>query len=634
MIAEPLKILKQYWGYNHFRPLQEDIIQSVLQGKDTLALLPTGGGKSICYQVPALCKDGICIVISPLIALMKDQVANLQKHKIPAVAIYSGMHYKEIDRILDNCVYGGVKLLYLSPERLVTEIAIERIKRMKVNLIAVDEAHCISQWGYDFRPPYRRITELRDLLPDVPIIALTATATKEVVNDIQEQLAFKKTNVLQKSFARKNLAYVVLKEENKRAKLLDILKKVAGTSIVYANSRKRTREIAVFLQRNRISASFYNAGLTPDERSKRQEDWMNGKIRVMVCTNAFGMGIDKPNVRTVVHVDMPNSLEAYFQEAGRAGRDGNKAYAILLYNSEDKLSLEYHYQNAFPAMEEVRRVYRALGSYLQLAVGGGLGRSFDFDIITFSRNFKIKALTVFNSLKILEQAEWIALSEAVFTPSSVKVRVTPEQLYDYQIRNPNLDLTLKTIVRSANGVMNNYVHIRENYLARFIKISWGQLVRQLHKLHQDKVIDYHPQKTSPQLIFLQDRVDADNLSIDQKLYNFRKNRYLIRIRKAIEYAEIPHCRSQQLLSYFGEKDAAKCGICDVCLGRTKVEVTEDELGKYREKVKVLISRDELTIAQAIDSFSSKRQDKVSKIIALLIEEGQVFEKNGILIWKK
>ena len=412
--ASPNDILKQYWGFDSFRPLQEDIIQSVLDGKDTLALLPTGGGKSICFQVPALVKEGICIVISPLIALMKDQVYNLQKRGIAAVAIFSGMHYKDIDRILDNCIYGNTKLLYLSPERLTSDLVRERIKKMKVSLIAVDEAHCISQWGYDFRPPYLQIAEIREYLPKVPIMALTATATPEVVKDIQEKLEFKRGEVFQQSFLRENLAYVVLEEEGKMEKLFKVLTGVRGSGLVYVRNRRKTKEIAMFLKKYRITADYYHAGLTNEERSQKQEAWINDKIRIIVATNAFGMGIDKPDVRVVVHMDLPDSLEAYFQEAGRAGRDGQKSYAVLLYNQGDKLDLERRFELSFPPLKEVRLTYQALGSYLQLAVGSGEGESYDFDLVEFSRVYGFSTVKTFNCLKVLERAGWIALSESIY----------------------------------------------------------------------------------------------------------------------------------------------------------------------------------------------------------------------------
>jgi ATP-dependent DNA helicase RecQ len=397
----PLDILHQHWGHPQFRPQQEAIIQSVLDGCDTLALLPTGGGKSICFQVPALCQEGICLVISPLIALMKDQVQNLQKKGISALAIYAGMAYRDIDRLLDNCVHGEVKFLYLSPERLASDLAIARIKQMKVSLIAVDEAHCISQWGYDFRPPYLEIAQVREFFPQVPLIALTATATPEVVQDIQEKLAFKNQQVFQSSFARPNLAYIVRPSEAKENQLLEILQKVPGCGVVYVRNRGKTKEIAQLLQKKRISADYYHAGLSPDERSSKQDAWISGRTRIMVSTNAFGMGIDKSDVRTVIHLELPDSLEAYFQEAGRAGRDGQKSYAVLLYNQSDRRSLEYQYTQAFPSLDEARQVYRALGSYFQLALGGGQGESYDFDISNFCQSYNLELVRTFNCLKLL-----------------------------------------------------------------------------------------------------------------------------------------------------------------------------------------------------------------------------------------
>ncbi|MEM8907342.1 MAG: ATP-dependent DNA helicase RecQ, partial [Bacteroidota bacterium] len=408
--ATALQVLQKYWGYEQFRPTQGEVIESVLAGQDTLALLPTGGGKSICFQVPALVQEGLCIVVSPLIALMKDQVQNLQKRGIPAAAIYSGMHRKDIDRILDNAVYGGLKLLYLSPERLGTELAIERIKKMKVNLLAIDEAHCISQWGYDFRPAYLQIVAIRAHLPQTPVLAVTATATQRVVIDIQEQLDFREGQFFQQSFLRSNLAYVVLNEERKLEKLLDILTKVKGSGVVYVRSRKKTLEIAQFLQRKNISATHYHAGLGTPLRSTKQDAWINDQVRIMVATNAFGMGIDKADVRIVVHLDLPNSLEAYFQEAGRAGRDGKKSFAVLLTNAGDARYLEKNFELTFPALEEVRRVYQALSSYFQLAIGSGLGESFDFDLQDFATIYQLEALKTYNCLKILEQAGVLVLT--------------------------------------------------------------------------------------------------------------------------------------------------------------------------------------------------------------------------------
>lgn len=633
MIDTPQHILKKYWGYDVFRPMQLDIIQSALDGKDTLALLPTGGGKSICFQVPALCQEGICIVISPLIALMKDQVFNLRKREISAVAIYSGMHAKEIDRVFDNCVYGNVKLLYLSPERLVTELAQERIRQMKVNLLAVDEAHCISQWGYDFRPPYLEIAEIRELIPTTPVLALTATATREVVNDIQDRLKFKQKNVFQKSFARENLAYVVRNEEGKMEKLLDILQKVKGSGVVYVRNRRKTKEIAQFLVQKGISADYYHAGLQPDERSEKQDAWIGDKTRIMVSTNAFGMGIDKPDVRVVVHMELPDSLEAYFQEAGRAGRDGKKAFAVLLYNQTDKLSLERNYEQAFPELEEIRRVYHALGSYYQLATGAGKGLSFDFDIITFTKNFQLEPIRTLNALKALEQAGWLTLSEAVFTPSSLQIKVTKDELYDYQLRHPNLDPILKAILRNYQGAFTNYIHIREGQLASFLKMSTADIKKALTLLNADHIIEYFPQTDQPQLIFLEDRVESTALNLDYDLYRFRKMRYWDRIQKAIAYAESPVCRSRQLLHYFGENNDKDCGVCDVCLGRAKADLTNADFDAIKNKMKELMMQNEYALEELVKKFPSNLQEKVIKVLNYLLDEGFVIQKEGKMVWK-
>lgn len=629
----PLEVLQFYWGYDHFRPLQEDIIQSVLDGQDTLALLPTGGGKSICFQVPALVQDGLCLVISPLIALMKDQVENLKKREIAAEAIYSGMHYRDIDRILDNAVYGGLKFLYVSPERLTTELMQERLKKMPVSLLAVDEAHCVSQWGYDFRPPYLQIAETRELIPDVPVLALTATATPPVVKDIQEKLAFKKGRVWQKSFARENLAYVVLQEEGKEKKLVEILQKTRGSAVVYVRSRRRTKELATWLHKHRIHADYYHAGLLQDTRTAKQDAWMNNKIRVMVSTNAFGMGIDKADVRTVVHMDLPDSLEAYFQEAGRAGRDGKKSFAVLLYNQSDRHKLERNFENAFPDMTELRRVYRALGSYFQLAVGGGQGDSYNFDIVDFARTYQLDIVKTYSCLQMLEQAGWILLTDAVFVPSSLRIKVSKDELYDYQLRNPKMERVLKTILRTYQGAMQYDIHLREKQLARFLAMPQQQLQNALEHLQKAGIINYSPQREDPQLIFLQERVDADNLAIDQALYHFRKKRQGERIQATIRYAETAVCRSQQLLAYFGEEDAPKCGVCDVCLGRTKAEVSTDEFERYKEKIHRLLRKESLSMAQLLESFPSKRENQVLRSLEFLLDEGFVEKEGERLRWK-
>ncbi|GJM34134.1 MAG: ATP-dependent DNA helicase RecQ [Saprospiraceae bacterium] len=634
METRPIDILQKYWGYSEFRPLQEPIIHSVLEGNDTLALMPTGGGKSICFQVPALCKEGICLVISPLIALMKDQVENLQKRKIKAAAIFSGMPYRDIDRTLDNAAHGHLKFLYLSPERLNSELVQERIKRMNVNLIAVDEAHCISQWGYDFRPAYHDIVKLRELVPDTPIIAVTATATKEVVEDIQQKLEFKKGQVFEKSFARDNLAYAVLAEENKEAKLLDILRRVQGSAVIYVRNRRKTKDLAQLLLRSRIRADFYHAGLDPDQRTSRQEDWIKGKTRVVVSTNAFGMGIDKADVRLVVHMGLPDSLEAYFQEAGRAGRDGKKAYAVLLYNQSDRLNLEKNYERSFPALAEIRQVYRALGSYFQLAIGAGAGGAFDFDLIEFCQNFQLSPVTVHNSLKILEQSEWLVMTDAIFIPSSLKILVSKDELYDYQLRHPKMDLIIKTILRTYQGAFQHFINIREKQLANFLKMPVGELRKSLELLQQEGIINYQPQKDKPQIIFCKERVDAENLSLDHRLYEFRKKGHLARIQAAIAYAENPICRSQQLLRYFGQSDAEICGICDVCTGRTKSDVDQDTFEVYKTKIRKLLTKEHLQLEELVKSFHPKREHQVLKTIEYLEDEGFIIKQNDRFLWKE
>jgi ATP-dependent DNA helicase RecQ len=614
--------------------LQEDIIASVLEGRDTLALLPTGGGKSICFQVPALCREGVCLVVSPLIALMKDQVFNLRQRDIPAEAVYSGMSARDIDRIFDNCVHGGVKLLYLSPERLLTDMARERIQRMKVNLLAVDEAHCISQWGYDFRPPYLEIAAIREFFPQVPVLALTATATPRVVRDIQEKLRFRAPNVFSKSFARDNLAYVVLYEENKTGKLLDILRKVSGTGIVYVRNRRKTKEIALFLQQRGVSADYYHAGLSPEERGAKQDAWLHDKTRVMVCTNAFGMGIDKPDVRVVAHLELPDSLEAYFQEAGRAGRDGRKAYAVLLYHHSDRLNLEKQFELAFPPLSEIRRVYRALGSYFQLALGGGQGESRDFDIVDFSTNFQFETTQAYHALKCLEQAGWIALTEAVYQMPSLRIIVDKDTLYDYQLRHPKLDKILKAVLRAYHGAFNVPVGLREGQLARVLGIELAELRQGLRKMDQDQVIEYQPLRDKPQIVFLQERTDAGNLAIDTRLYHFRKKQRQRMIRASIAYAETIECRSRQLLAYFAEDKAKACGICDVCTGRNTSKLSTRDFKHLKEKIEDILRREELPLEQVVAAFSPKWETRVIRAMEYLLDEGWIDRRDDRFFWKK
>jgi len=625
----PNDILKEYWGYDSFRPLQKEIIQSVLDGQDTLALLPTGGGKSICYQVPALVREGITIVISPLIALMKDQVENLRKLGIKAEAIFSGMHIKDIDRILDNCAYGDIKLLYLSPERLLNYMVIERIKKMNINLLAVDEAHCISQWGYDFRPSYLQIADIRAFLPKgTPILALTATATKDVAKDIQEKLQFKTSNIFQGSYVRENLSYSVLYVERKEEKLTEILINIKGTAIVYVRNRRMTKEIAEHLRKHQINADFYHAGLEMADRTKKQDAWKSGKTRVMVSTNAFGMGIDKSNVRVVVHMDLPESLEAYYQEAGRAGRDGKKSYAVLLYSEGDRKHLEYVHEISFPSMDILRQTYRALSNFFQLGIGTPEGASFVFDFNIFVKTYKLHALSTMHAIRILQQEGWLVLSESFYLPSSMMFIVDRSVVYEYLLQNPNVENLLKTLLRSAQGkAFMSYVNLNESSMASFLKIPTNILQQQIAFIAKAGIIDYRPQTENPRITFLQERVAVENLSIDLEAFNFRKNRLYERITKAIQYADNKACRSLTLVQYFGEETDKTCGICDVCLGRHHVALTPEDFSRYKEKILSILAGNPTTEKILFQSFSFKHHTKVRSAISYLINEG-VLEKDG------
>lgn len=565
------EVLKKYWGYSSFRPLQEDIIAAVLEGKDTLALLPTGGGKSLCFQVPALVKDGICIVVSPLIALMKDQVENLKARGINAVAIYSGMGKREIDILLDNCIYGPVKFLYLSPERLLSDLVRTRISYMNVNLIAVDEAHCISQWGYDFRPPYMQIHTLREIHPDVPFIALTATATAFVRQDIIDKLLLKEPKVFVQSFARKNLSYVVFDLEDKYKKLIDIVTNVRGSGLVYVRNRRETTEVALFLKRNNIAADFYHAGIPNKERSFKQDAWKKNNIRVMVATNAFGMGIDKADVRFVVHLDLPESLEAYYQEAGRGGRDGRRSFAVLLANRSDQLALQAKYTDSFPGVEEIKKTYHYLGTYFQLAYGAGAGVSFSFDIADFCKRFKLGVIKTIGALKFLEHDGYITLSENIFLPSRVLFTAGNEDVYRFQIENSGYDALIKTVLRSYGGMFDHYANISESEIAKRLGISFNDVVRQLNNLQEQGLLSYLPQSDQPQLQFILARVDLLHLDTDVKYIELRKKVQAAQISAVLAYSETAVCRSIQLLAYFDEPNADKCGVCDICLAEKKQE---------------------------------------------------------------
>lgn len=624
------EVLQKYWGYSSFRPLQEDVINSIIEGKDTLALMPTGGGKSICFQVPTLIRPGICIVVSPLIALMKDQVESLKVKGIKAIAIFSGMGKKEIDVALDNCIYGDIKFLYLSPERLQNELVQERIKHMKVTLFAIDEAHCISQWGYDFRPSYLDVKILRVLKPDVPVLALTATAVERVVEDIQEKLTFdpNHSRMLKKSFFRENLAYMVLFEENKMQRLLRIIKHTPGSGIIYVRSRRETKEIARFLIMNAIKADYYHAGLNSIDRSQKQEAWMKNEIDIIVSTNAFGMGIDKPDVRLVVHLDIPEHLEAYFQEAGRGGRDGKKSYAVLLYNEADRMKLKANFEQSFPSVQEVAQAYFQLGNYYQLAYGAGEGIVFDFNLGDFCKRYSLNVIKTIASLKFLERDGWISLTENVFLPSRISIEVDATELYRFQVEHANMDLLIKFILRAYGPAFDHFVDIRETDIARKLNVPVQHIISLLQQMHDLGVLAYLKQKDSPQLQFLRPRSDTNHLVIDRQYIEERKAIAEIQLGSIFSYLKNDDCRSRKLLSYFGETESADCLICDVCIQKRKAERNEELESKIYLQITHLLMDGPLTLDELIEGIENGDEKAKLDFIRRLIDSGEIKMNNG------
>jgi len=562
-------ILKEYWGYDDFRPLQEDIIRSVLNGKDTLALLPTGSGKSVCYQVPAMAMEGLCLVVSPLIALMKDQVQQLQKKGISALALHTGMSYKEITKTLELAVNSKIKLLYLSPERLQTRVFKDFLPEMPVSLVAIDEAHCVSQWGYDFRPSYLQIASLRESLRGIPVLALTASATPLVQEDIIQQLSLSNANVIKGSFARAALSYSCFEEDNKPRKLLNILQQVEGCSIVYCKSRKRTVEVSKYLQEKGMSATYYHAGLDQEERHERQQLWTSNQCRIIVSTNAFGMGIDKPDVRVVVHYDVPDCLENYYQEAGRAGRDQQKAYAVLLYGQQELDELDTQLEKKFPAIETIRNVYQSLSNFLQIPSGSGEGNSYDFDLTLFCNNFNIDRAMAINALQLLQTEGYCALNESVYVPSKIQFLGDRQWLESFEQQYPRLEPLIKALLRNYEGIFSYPAIISELYLARLLRLDKSLLTNDLFLLHQHGVIDYQPKKDQPQLVLLTERVRAEYLKINQQSLDKRKLLALDRLSKFKAYITGKSCRSVYIGNYFGDAAIKDCGICDNCLQRKK-----------------------------------------------------------------
>lgn len=624
-MEQALSILQQYWQYPGFRPGQEEIIASVLEGRDTLALLPTGGGKSICFQVPALVLDGICIVITPLIALMKDQVEQLRKREIQAVAIHSGLRKAEIDILLDNCIYGQIKFLYVSPERLHTELFVARVKQMKVSLIAVDEAHCISQWGYDFRPSYMRVTGLRELLPQVPVIALTATATPIVRQDIVEKLAFRQPmGVFQQSFARANLSLVVRKAENKEQKLLEILRKVPGPAILYVRSRKATQEISEWLVRRNIAASYYHAGLDFEERGRRQDDWIKNRTRVIVATNAFGMGIDKPDVRLVVHLDLPENIESYYQEAGRAGRDGQRSFATILYQDGDITSLQFKVTQNHPPPEVLRRTYQALANYYQLAIGSGEGQSYDFDLHDFADRFQFQQAEVYVALKKLEEEGLIQFTESFYNPSHLHFLMDKTRLYEFQIANARFDPFIKMLLRLYGGeLFTGFVRISEAFVARAMSAREGDTRAVLQHLDSLKVVIYQPLKDKPQVTFILPRQDADRLPLDLGRLETRKKLALDKVQAITHYAQqTERCRMVVMQEYFGEEAIGVCGLCDVCLAQRK-EQDASAVEELHEEILNVLRAAPMSMEELEERIAPRDRELFVDIVRELVDGGRL-----------
>ena len=625
------EILKQYWGYDSFRDLQEEIITSIGEGKDTLGLMPTGGGKSITFQVPALAQSGLCIVITPLIALMKDHVQNLRKRGIKALAIYSGMTRQEIVTALENCIFGDYKFLYISPERLDTEIFRIKLRSMKVSMITVDESHCISQWGYDFRPAYLKIAEIRELLPGVPVLALTATATPEVVKDIQSRLNFREENVFRMSFERKNLAYIVRKTDNKTGELLHILKRIDGSAIIYVRNRRRTKEITELLMQEGITADFYHAGLDNAVKDLRQKRWQNGEIRVMVATNAFGMGIDKPDVRIVLHIDLPDSPEAYFQEAGRAGRDGLKAYAVILYAKSDKMTLHKRVADTFPEKEYILQVYEHLQYYYQMAMGDGFQCIREFNLEEFCRKFKYFPVPVDSALKILTQAGYLEYTDEQDNASRILFTIRRDELYKLREMGTEAETLIQTILRSYTGVFTDYAYISEDTLAIRTGLTRQQIYNILVTLTKRRIVDYIPHKKTPYIIYTRERLELRYLHIPASVYEERKARYEARIKAMEEYVTSESvCRSRMLLRYFGEKNEHNCKQCDVCLNRHETDcLPEDSFREMRKQILELLTRKSLPPAGIANAIEAERED-ISRVIQYLLEEGELKMQDGML----
>lgn len=629
-----LDILKKYWGFDDFRPHQKPIINAVLEGESCLAVLPTGGGKSLCYQVPALVKDGLCLVVSPLIALMKDQVDTLRKKGIVAYAVFSGMPPVEVDRILDNCVYGKVKMLYVSPERLSSPLFQERFQKMNISFVAVDEAHCISQWGHDFRPAYRKI---KDLLGEsaFQIIALTATATPEVQKDILQNLGIESADVIKGDLSRPNLSYVVRKEKDKLKACYNILQKVKGPALIYVRNRRRTKDFALRLRDMKIPAVFYHAGLNQEDRKKMQEHWFSGKSRVMVSTNAFGMGIDKADVRAVIHLDLPESPEAYFQEAGRAGRDEVQAYAVILYNDEDIERLGQNLQKKFPELKLVKRVYSAIGSYLQLATGSGLNEHFSFDLGDFCRRFDLDVLETISALKFLEMQGYLELQQHAFRKSSFQIIQPKDLVYTYQVQHKKMDGLLNALLRLHDGAFHQLVSVKEKELSKFLKISEETLKKKMGLLAQAELIEYHPRQDKPQLFFPVARLASEQLLFDTKLINKMQEAASTRLKALVQYVLTDSCRTNFMKYYLGEDAKEICGVCDNCIAEKNRSNRSEQYKVIENQLIELVRNNRRGVA--VDVLKVKypgvhKYELVKQVTRDLLDEDWFSFKGGKLFW--
>ena len=629
MTANIREILRQYWGYECFRSLQEEIILSVMAGKDTLALMPTGGGKSITYQVPGLALEGVCLVVTPLIALMKDQVEELKKRDIPAEAVYTGMVSVQIESAINKAIGGKVKFLYVSPERLASRHFRERLKQMQISMLAVDEAHCISQWGYDFRPSYLQIAEVRTYFPQAPILALTATATPRVVEDIQQQLQFSVSHVLSKSFRRENISYVVRKANDKLGELLHILSKLQASAIVYVRKRSTTEELAGFLTQKGIKADFYHAGLTSLQRERKQEAWKQGITPVIVATNAFGMGIDKPDVRIVVHYDIPDSPEAYFQEAGRAGRDGKKAYAVLLYNEATLTALKKRITQGFPEKQFIREVYQDLGNFFSLEEGDGAGYAFEFDPDVFMRTFKLDYVPTLAAIQVLQVAGYLECTTEVHARSRISFLVLRDQLYNIDLHQPLLERLVEFILRNYSGVFVQYAYLDEQYLAERLEMKREDVYQALLTLAKQRIISYVPGNERPYIVYHQPRVPASYLHIGKEAYEYRKEAYAGKIEYMAKYIESTNtCRQLYLMNYFGQKEKKLCGVCDYCLAQKKQGRTNKR--EIDENILRQLQRSDLEVRELVDQMEEERNLVIERI-RYLLECGKIIYKSPTVL---